>query len=295
MGGGAGLSVNGRYRVATERAVFAMPEARIGFAPDCGASRFLGRCPGHLGLYLGLTGRRCGAADMLHLGLATHFTPSARLPALREALAAAARSCGPGPEAADAAVRAVLDAFHEAPAGPRSWFEDRGYDVDRCFSAGSVEAVLGRLARYAAPLPVTGHAFRPPELISDDDREHGSWAQRAAAAIGAGCPMSAKVFFAAFHRARGRRLAMAAAMESEFRVSMHFLRAGYFAEGVRALHGDGRPRWAVASLRAATAERVEGFFAPLPPMRVVDAHGRSRVVAGLELEGVYPNELLAAL
>ena len=77
MGGGAGLSVNGRYRVATERAVFAMPEARIGFAPDCGASRFLNRCPGHLGLYLGLTGRRCGAADMLHLGLATHFTPSA--------------------------------------------------------------------------------------------------------------------------------------------------------------------------------------------------------------------------
>ena len=64
MGGGAGLSVNGRYRVATERAVFAMPEARIGFAPDCGASRFLNRCPGHLGLYLGLTGRRCGAADM---------------------------------------------------------------------------------------------------------------------------------------------------------------------------------------------------------------------------------------
>ena len=50
-----------------------------------------------------------------------------------------------------------------------------------------------------------------------------------------------------------------------------------------------------ARLANATAELVEGFFAPLPPMRVVDAHGRSRVVTGLELEGVYPNELLAAL
>lgn len=56
MGGGVGLSVHGKYRIATEKSLFAMPETKIGLFPDVGGSYFLPRLEGKLGLYLGLTG-----------------------------------------------------------------------------------------------------------------------------------------------------------------------------------------------------------------------------------------------
>ncbi|KAE9588327.1 putative 3-hydroxyisobutyryl-CoA hydrolase [Lupinus albus] len=46
-GGGAGLSMNTTFRIVTERAVFAMPEASIGLFPDVGANYFLSRLPGY--------------------------------------------------------------------------------------------------------------------------------------------------------------------------------------------------------------------------------------------------------
>jgi 3-hydroxyisobutyryl-CoA hydrolase len=75
MGGGAGLTVPGRYGVATEKTVFSMPEAALGLHTDCGSSFWLSRLPGHLGEYLALTGSRLDGAEMLACGLATHFVP----------------------------------------------------------------------------------------------------------------------------------------------------------------------------------------------------------------------------
>ena len=73
MGGGAGVSVNGAYRIATERTLFAMPETGIGLFPDVGATRFLNRCPGHVGRYLGLTGARLGRGGCALLRLRHAF------------------------------------------------------------------------------------------------------------------------------------------------------------------------------------------------------------------------------
>ena len=122
MGGGAGISVNGAYRIATERTLFAMPETGIGLFPDVGATRFLNRCPGHVGRYLGLTGARLNAADALYCGFATHFVPSAEVPALLAALAA---------EPAEAALRVVCDGAGANP-GPAPLAAHRDA-IDRCF------------------------------------------------------------------------------------------------------------------------------------------------------------------
>ena len=52
MGGGAGVSVHGSHRIATERFLFAMPETAIGLFPDIGATTFLNRCPGRIGRWV---------------------------------------------------------------------------------------------------------------------------------------------------------------------------------------------------------------------------------------------------
>ncbi|CAM1303991.1 HIBCH (predicted) [Pycnogonum litorale] len=76
MGGGVGLSVHGHFRVATEKALFAMPETAIGLFPDVGGSYFLPRLGGQLGMYLALTGFRLKGNDVYKSGVATHFVNS---------------------------------------------------------------------------------------------------------------------------------------------------------------------------------------------------------------------------
>lgn len=45
--------------------MFAMPETAIGLFPDVGGSFFLPRLDGEIGTYLGLTGARLQAEDVL--------------------------------------------------------------------------------------------------------------------------------------------------------------------------------------------------------------------------------------
>ena len=71
MGGGVGIACPCRYRVATERTVFAMPETTIGLFPDVGGGRYLSRLRGRLAQYLALTGARLNGAECKALRLAT--------------------------------------------------------------------------------------------------------------------------------------------------------------------------------------------------------------------------------
>jgi enoyl-CoA hydratase len=130
MGGGIGVSVHGPYRVATELAMFAMPETAIGFFPDIGGTFFLPRLPGQLGVYLGLTGLRTTGANAVHAGFATHFTSHEKLPALSAALA-------------EIGV-AALARFAE-PLPPWS-LAPHVAAIDHCFGADTVGEIAARLA-----------------------------------------------------------------------------------------------------------------------------------------------------
>ncbi|CAG9810808.1 unnamed protein product [Chironomus riparius] len=56
MGGGCFFSMSSKYRIATERTTFAMPETEIGLFTNAGASYFLPRLKNNLGYYIGLAG-----------------------------------------------------------------------------------------------------------------------------------------------------------------------------------------------------------------------------------------------
>ena len=132
MGGGIGLSIHGSVRIASERAVFAMPETGIGLFPDVGATYALPRLRGVAGMWLGLTGARVTGPDAVHLGIATHFVPSEAMAQLPDALAADGMA-------------AVADFAEPPPAASTPMGQIQ------CFGAESVVAIIGRLQALGTP------------------------------------------------------------------------------------------------------------------------------------------------
>ncbi len=235
MGGGVGLSVHGSHRVATERTMLAMPETGIGLFPDVGATYFLPRLPGKLGLFLALTGWRLNAADARYCGLATDYVESGEVPALVEQFAAAAWDTAIPPEET---VDRIIDGVKAQP-GPASLADHRN-TIDRCFAADSVDAILAAL-----------------------DAESGEWAAKVGALIRKHSPTSLKVAFMQF--ARGAEMDFDQAMIEEYRMSQAFMAGPDFYEGIRALliDKDQNPRWQPDELAAVTPEMVEAHFRSL--------------------------------
>ena len=114
MGGGVGVSCHAPIRVATEATVYAMPETGIGFFTDVGGSYFLSRVKNNinLGLYLGLTGHRLKAKDLVQWGVATHFVPVAKLDDLRQDIAQNVTQ-----SSTDDEIRAIVNSHSDQDAG----------------------------------------------------------------------------------------------------------------------------------------------------------------------------------
>jgi enoyl-CoA hydratase len=87
MGGGLGIAAGATIVIATERTFMAMPETRIGFFPDVGATGWMfAKCPSGYPEYLGLGGYEMKGAESIRLGMANALTRRADLPRLRKAL-----------------------------------------------------------------------------------------------------------------------------------------------------------------------------------------------------------------
>jgi enoyl-CoA hydratase len=229
MGGGVGLSRPCRFRVATERTTFAMPETGIGLFPDVGGGWYLSRMPDHIGLWLALTGARIKAADCELLQIATDFVESARVPELKAAILAA-------PDRTEA----LLTEF-EADAG-RPTIAQHQDEIARLFGGDSVEAIVAALQAAGT-----------------------DWANDQLGVLATKSPQTMKVAFRQL-RLGAACASFAENMAMEYRIGARVVQRPDFIEGVRAVivEKDNAPRWNPPTLEAVGEDLLDGIFSALP-------------------------------
>lgn len=230
MGGGVGISRPARFRISTERTVFAMPEVSIGFFPDVGGGWYLSRMPRYVGRWLGLTGARLTAGDCELVGVSTHHVESARLPELKAAIVSAPTD-----------LEQLLTAFATDPGWPR--LKVHQDEIGQIFSNGDLEAIFAALTAAST-----------------------DWSREQLAALRTKSPLALKVAFRQL-RLGGEARSFGENMVMEYRVATRLVQSKDFREGVRALliDKDHAPRWDPSTLSGVSETMLDEIFAPLPP------------------------------
>jgi enoyl-CoA hydratase len=229
MGGGVGISDPARYRVATERTTYAMPETGIGLFPDVGGGWFLPRMPGRTGAWLATTGARIKGADCAAIGIATHYMASDKLEAVKARIIADPYGLGE-----------ILDEVADTP--PASEWETHREQIDRLFASDIYEEILAALKA-----------------------DGSDWAQAQLATLATKSPQTIKV--ALRQMVEGAAFTdFADNMRNEYRIGYHVIRRPDFVEGVRAVifDKDNAPQWNPARPEDVSDELVDSLFAPLP-------------------------------
>jgi enoyl-CoA hydratase len=229
MGGGAGIAMPCRYRVATESTAFAMPETGIGFFPDVGAGWFLSLLPDRIGQWLALTGARLDGADCLRLGLATHYLPRDELASVKSRI-----------QRAPDDLEDILN--HASVLPPPARIDLFHIDIDRLFAPDRIEDIFTLLVADPSP-----------------------WASEQLAEIRKKSPRSCTVALRALAECR-MLTRFSEIMQLEYRVSSRLARKPDFSEGVRAfiIDKDDRPKWVPPRFEDVSKDEIEAIFAPLP-------------------------------
>ncbi|XP_031113859.1 3-hydroxyisobutyryl-CoA hydrolase-like protein 1, mitochondrial [Ipomoea triloba] len=240
MGGGAGVSVPGTFRVATDKTVFATPETLIGFHPDAGASFHLSHLPGYLGEYLGLTGDKLSGVEMMACGLATHYTVVERLHLIEEHLGNLETD---DPTVIDSS----LARFADVALPHQTSVMHRIRTVDKCFSHDTVEEIIDALEREAG-------------------RTNDEWCISVLKKLKEASPLSLKVALRSIRE--GRFQTFDQCLIREYRMTVQAISGQItndFREGVRArlVDKDLTPKWDPPSLDHVSNDMVEQYFSPL--------------------------------
>ncbi|XP_070022589.1 3-hydroxyisobutyryl-CoA hydrolase-like protein 1, mitochondrial isoform X2 [Nicotiana sylvestris] len=240
MGGGAGISIPGTFRVATEKTVFATPETLIGYHPDAGASFYLSHLPGYLGEYLALTGDKINGAEMISCGLATHYLHSAKLPLIEEQLG---KLMTDDPSVIERSLENCGEIVHPDPTSVLHRIET----LNKCFSHDTVEEIIDALESEAA-------------------KKQDAWCVSTLRKLQETAPLSLKVSLRSIRE--GRHQTLDQCLIREYRMSVQAFSGQItndFCEGVRArlVDRDFAPKWDPPSLDKVTDDMVDQYFSRL--------------------------------
>jgi enoyl-CoA hydratase len=221
MGGGLGIAIHGIYRIASEKASFAMPEVAIGLVPDVGASHFLSRLPDRTGLYIGMTGLRLSAREAHAAGMVTHVVSQVELEDLTRL----------GVNDPDAFLLAVANTAEPKPQLNQVWDRGRYEGVVRAFAPKDPADILTALRSIDHP-----------------------WAHEAVAFLEKACPFSLQMTVALYQR--GPTLGLTECIAMELNAARASVRRDDFIEGVRAVavDKDRNAHWKPATLAEAAEE-----------------------------------------
>jgi enoyl-CoA hydratase len=229
MGGGIGLAGHVSHRVVTTRSRLAMPETRIGLAPDVGGLWLLSRAPIGLGTHLALTGDSADGPASLAVGWADVLVEPEHIPAIVDGL----RASSPDDVLPGFALATRADRPHVPVDDAEEW-------MSRCYAFDDVSEIVDALAAETDPVAATALGM-----------------------IRSASPTAVAVTLAGLRAARD--LTLAECLGQDYRLSCRFLQHPDLPEGIRArvVDKDSSPAWRPATLAEVSAEDVAAFFAPL--------------------------------
>lgn len=229
MGGGVGISVHGKYRIAGAKTLFAMPETGIGYFPDVGGTYFLPRLGSAIGNWLGLTGARLDGAMAYQLGLATHYISDEKKHELIECLS------------------------NEKLIGT--------YD--------EIENILNKYCQKASEfvldddVKIFDNSLK--NIFEELEKSNSEWAKQQLKQLKSKSPIALMVTLRALNE--GAKKDFKSAMINELNLSLNFLKSRDFYEGIRAqvIDKDRNPKWQNENIYSINEDEIDVFFENNPP------------------------------
>jgi enoyl-CoA hydratase/carnithine racemase len=220
LGGGMGLLQGASIRIVTPSTRLAMPEISIGLYPDVGASWFLSRLPGKLGLFLGLTGAHMNGRDAIDLDLADRFLLDEQQEELIQGLLQLNWQ-----EQTPMQLNSLLKALQQEAVAqmPEAQWLPRRQQIDELLDVSDVSCAWKAISLQRDSTDL---------LLS-----------RAAKTMSEGSPLTAHLVWEQIDRAR--HLSLAQVFQMEYTLSLNCCRHPEFSEGVRArlIDKDQKPHW----------------------------------------------------